>query len=72
MSLVFATLFFFGGGWGFDVLILVDDVMAGPILGLKFLNPCCRDYAKEKTLLISTVIPHPPPGLGAWVQMTSA
>ena len=36
MSLVFATMFFLV----FDVLILVDDVMAGPILGLKFLDPC--------------------------------
>ena len=23
----------------FDVLIIVDDVMAGPIMGLKFLDP---------------------------------
>ena len=39
MSLVFATMFFF---LVFDVLILVDDVMAGPILGLKFLDPCLQ------------------------------
>ena len=36
MSLVFATMFFF---LVFDVLILVDDVMAGPIYGLKFFDP---------------------------------
>ena len=35
MSLVFATMIFLV----FDVLILVDDVMAGPILVLKFLDP---------------------------------
>ena len=42
MSLVFATLFFFFFFLVFDVLILVDDVMAGPIFGLKFLNPCLK------------------------------
>ena len=35
MSLVFVTMFFLV----FDVLIHVDDIMAGPILGLKFLDP---------------------------------
>ena len=38
MSLVFVTMLIFF--LVFDVLILVDDVMAGPILGLKFLDPC--------------------------------
>ena len=38
MSLVFVTMLFLV----FDVLILVDDVMAGPILGLKFLDPWFR------------------------------
>ena len=41
MSLVFATMLFF---LVFDVLILIDDVMAGPILGLKFLDPCLGQF----------------------------
>ena len=38
MSLVFVTMFFLV----FNVLILVDDVMAGPILSLKILDPCLK------------------------------
>ena len=67
MSLVFVTMFFFV----FDVLIHVDDVMAGLILSLKILDPwllpsACPHRAYTRALKIEKSLTLPiPVGGGA-------